>query len=81
MISSHPKVLLESNLILCNGFKLRTSQEALQEKKVQILCRCVSVDSTVHVFADMNLKGSIPLMIMSVRFVGHKKKGNQNRKR
>jgi hypothetical protein len=34
-----------------------------------------------HVFADMNLKGSIPLMILSVRFVGHKKKGNQNRKR
>ena len=34
-----------------------TSQEALQEEKVQILCRCVSVDSTGHVFADMNLKG------------------------
>jgi hypothetical protein len=28
-----------------------------QKKKVQILCRCVSVDSDEHVFADMNLKG------------------------
>jgi hypothetical protein len=54
---SHPKVLLESKLILCNGFKLCTSQEALQEEKVQILCRSVSVDSTGHVFADMKLKG------------------------
>ena len=50
--------MVESNLILCNGFKLRTSQEALQEEKGQILCRCVSVDSTRHVFADMKLKGS-----------------------
>ena len=56
---SHPKVLLKSNLILCNGFKLRTSQEVIQEEKVQILCRCVSVDSTGHVFADMKLKGEL----------------------
>ena len=55
--SSHPKVLLESNLILCNGFKLRTSKEVIQEEKVQILCRCISVDSTGYVFADMKLKG------------------------
>jgi hypothetical protein len=53
---------------LCNGFNLRTSKEALQEKKVQILCRCVSVDSTGHVFADMKLKGAALLMILSVRF-------------
>jgi len=57
---------------LCNGFKLRTSQEALQEEKVQILCRCVSVDSTGHVFADMNLKGAALLMILSVKFVDYK---------
>ena len=54
---SHPKAWLESNLILCNGFKLRTSQEVIKEEKVQILCRCVSVDSTGYVFANMNLKG------------------------
>jgi len=42
---------------LCNGFNLRTSQEAVSEEKVQILCRCVSVDSTGHVFADMKWKG------------------------
>jgi hypothetical protein len=29
-------VLLESNLILCNGFNLRTSQEAVYEEKIQI---------------------------------------------
>jgi len=42
---------------LCNGFELRQNQEITQEEKAQILCRCVSVDSTGHVFADMNLKG------------------------
>jgi len=47
---------------LCNGFKLRTSQEALQEKKVQILCRFLSVDSTGHVFANMNLKWGLDMM-------------------
>ena len=52
-----------------------------KKEKVQILCRCVSVDSTGHVFADMKLKGVAPLMILSVRLVGHKNKGNQNRKR
>ena len=30
---SNLKAWLSSNLILCNGFKLRTSQEAIQEKK------------------------------------------------
>jgi hypothetical protein len=44
---------------LCNGFELRTSQEAVQEKKVQILCRYVSMDSTGHVFADIKLKGEL----------------------
>jgi|TARA_B110000259_G_scaffold106769_1_gene122433 hypothetical protein len=39
-----------------NGFELRQNQEVIQEEKVQILCRCVSVDSTGYVFADMNLK-------------------------
>jgi hypothetical protein len=62
--------LLESNLILCNGFNLRTSQEAIQEEKVQILYRCVSVDSSGHVFADMKLKGAALLMILGVRPVG-----------
>jgi hypothetical protein len=28
------------------------------------------VDSTVHVFADMNLKGAASLMILIVKFVG-----------
>jgi len=31
---SHPKAWLVSNLILCNGFKLRQNQEVTQEKKV-----------------------------------------------
>ena len=53
---SCPKVLLYYKVILCNGFNLRTSQEAIQEKKVQILSRCVSVDSTGHVFKNMDLK-------------------------
>jgi len=45
----HLKVWLRSNLFLCNGFELRQNQEITQEEKVQILCRCVSVDSTGHV--------------------------------
>ncbi|MGY8977010.1 MAG: hypothetical protein ACKVLJ_02515, partial [Cytophagales bacterium] len=63
---------------------LRTSQEALQEEKVQILCRCVSVDSTGHVFTDMKFRNTLtqvgmrrkraaPLMNLSVRLVGLKK--------
>ena len=35
---------------MCNRFDLRQDQEIIQEKKVQILCRYVSVDSTGHVF-------------------------------
>ena len=54
---SHPKVLLESILILFDGFNLRTSQASVQEKKVQILCMCALVDSTGHVFVGMNLNG------------------------
>ena len=57
--SSHPKVLFWSNLILCNGFNLRQNQEVIQEEKIQILCRCVSVNSTGYVFTDMKLKGGM----------------------
>ena len=53
----HPKVWVTFNLSLCNGFEIRQNQEIIPEEKVQILCRCVSVDSDEHVFADMNLKG------------------------
>ena len=31
---SHPKVLLESKLILCHGSELLQNQEALLEKKI-----------------------------------------------
>jgi len=39
------------------------------------------VDSTGHVFANMKLKGAALLMILSVKPVDKKNKGNQNRKR
>ena len=57
-----------------NGFELRQNQEVIQEEKVQILCRCVSVDSTGYVFADMNLKGAALLMILSVKLVDNEKR-------
>jgi len=39
-----------------NGFEQQQKKKVKKEKKVKILCRCVSADSTGYVFADMNLK-------------------------
>jgi hypothetical protein len=59
-----------------NGFELRQNQEVIQEKKVQILCRCVSVDSTGYVFADMNLKkkGGGCSITLNVKLVDNEKR-------
>ncbi len=39
-----------------------------KQKKAQILCRCVLMNLTAYVFADVKLKGgNAPLMIMSVK--------------
>ena len=54
----HPKVWLRPNLFLCNGFELRQNQDVILEEKAQILYRCVSVDSTGHMFIDIILTGA-----------------------
>ena len=46
---SHPKAWLVSNLILCNGFKLRQNQEVIQGKKVYFGYLNVQFDSVGHV--------------------------------
>ena len=50
MNHSHQKVLLESKLILCNGYVLGQNQEVKLEEKVQM---------NGNIFVDMDLKDQI----------------------
>tara|TARA_Y200000002_G_C22555531_1_gene610133 strand:- start:326 stop:634 length:309 start_codon:yes stop_codon:yes gene_type:complete len=68
MNSSHPKVLLYSKLLLCDGFELRQNQEVICEEKIQINKDMFAViESGIRCINKRKQRRFVILMILIVK--------------